>query len=940
VKADSGGRPSRRTVLKRLGSLGAAPLLATAAPVPASVPARPGGQTSAERHERASSAADLVTLRSGGLTATFDRRLGTLHGLHREGDTFGTNFVGNSSNTRGVQVSDTHWTGDLVATVWDMTTAGWDRERSVQAPGRWVPERTLDSPDTRRVAFDGRSFRVDHAGRSRASGGIRSFNLSMAWSIRADGTLLWEIAVSNPTDRPLELGELALPLRVNDDYAAPYGGLSPTAAVRAGKMPGIQRVLHEEKVFAHPFVAGHSSYVLIQRPRGDRPFLLAHGVGDTAFECIYKTQGSTSGTWLGTDLLALHSRSASNQRGWDWNPWVNGHTSLVLEPGEKRTYGLRFAFIDDYAAIREELARAGNLGVRILPSMVVQEDSDVHVEITSAEDVERIEVHSDGVEIADRRRQAGATLLRLRFHGRGQKTLKVTHGGRRWTNLHFFCVPDAAALIKARAHFMADRQFYSNPDDPWHRHHLFLPFDYRLGTRIDDFDDVWEVGGTGDPGFGEPLFLAEKNAHFPARDEIEELELYVSDCLFRYIQDPNTYEIRASLYWKARCPSSYSSTYSKTRSEETWRTYNYAFAANIYHALYRIGREYGALTHRTPLDYLRICFETCRKWFTTGPYVHAGLITGSNAVEILGDLRREGWTEEADTLAGLMRACNDEFLRDEYPYSSEIEIDETGQHQVYFFTRHFGLGGDERSSKRNREVLSVLKALRGGDQPAWFWYGNDLFAHPDFRGQIACWHAEALNGLSLLQGFEDTGDVSMLAKGYAGVMSVLHNILPDGMGFGWFRLDPGAFACDPARTFEGGPGLWGFLRAARSYVIDDPAFGRIGIGCRVEPRENGMRVVPCDGVRKRLRLMVERLAIDAASGEIAECVLDSRRGRLVVSMEDTTGLVRLARLTISGLVPGAYTLTTSDSTRSIETEGSVRLEIPMSAASAITLDRR
>ncbi|MDD1762932.1 MAG: DUF5695 domain-containing protein, partial [Methanothrix sp.] len=491
-----------------------------------------------------------------------------------------------------------------------------------------------------------------------------------------------------------------------------------------------------------------------------------------------------------------------------------------------------------------------------------------------------------------------------------------------------------------RARFMVERQFYENPSDPWNRDHLFLPFDYRLGTRLDEFDDVWEVGGTGDPGFGEPVFLAQKNVCYPSRDEVEKLELYVNDCLFAHIQNPRTYEIRASLFWKTRYPSSYSSTYSQARSEETWRTYNYAFAANIYHAMYRIGREYDVLTRRTAHDYLRICYETCRKWFTTGPYTHVGMIGGANAVEILRDIRREGWTQEAGVLQSLMRECTDEFLRDPYPYCSEIEIDETGQHQVYFFARMFGQEGDPRCLARSREVLAVLEAMRGGDQPVWFCYGNDLFAHPDFRGQIACWHAESINGMALLRGFEDTGDLSMLTKGYAGVMSVLHNILPDGMGFGWFRLDPGVFACEPARTFEGGPGLWGFLRSAKAYVIDDPAFGRVGIGCRIEQNGDELRVVPRDGVRKRLLVAAERLNVTASSGEIAECVFDKRVGRLRLSMEDSTGLVRTVRLDIDGLPTGAYTQRTSGTSRSLDVAGTVHLSVPIADAASIVIEPR
>ena len=250
--------------------------------------------------------------------------------------------------------------------------------------------------------------------------------------------------------------------------------------------------------------------------------------------------------------------------------------------------------------------------------MVVPENTEVYVEVKSLSDLENIEIHSDGVSIKEKKRIAEKTLLVLSFKGRGQKSLKLVYGGGKWTNLHFYCIDDLEQLVKARARFISERQFYENPADPYHRHHMFLPFDYRRGSTYDDDDEVWQVGGSDEPGFSEPLFLAEKNRYYPSKDEIKKLEMYVSDCLFKYIQNPKTYAVRASLFWKERYPSSPWGHWSKERSERTSRTYNYVHTANIYHALYRIGKEYGLLTHRTPLEYLKMSYHTCLKWFNTG----------------------------------------------------------------------------------------------------------------------------------------------------------------------------------------------------------------------------------------------------------------------------------------------------------------------------------
>jgi hypothetical protein len=928
---------SRRHVLKSIGTAG----LASLVPDVAATESAPPFQSPAA--SRAAQKADLVRLSSGRMIATFDRRNGTLYSITEAHDALGTNFLGNSDNTVGVQNGDTHWTGDVVTTIWELKTGEWIREQESFVPyrisGKWKHESTLASPDVRKVRFDGKVFDVKYAGRSQSEGGIQSYLLSMSYRFGDDRSLLWDVEFENTSGRTLEFGELAFPLRANDDYAAPYAGATTTLANASGQLAAKQKIIHEQKVLCHAFVAGHSSYALLQRPRGDAPFLLFHCLQDTSFECIYKTRVEGD-DWIGTDLFAVHSNATKDLRNWHWNPWVNGHSSLVLEPGQKKSYRMRFVFLDDYSGIAKELAAAGNLGIRVVPSMVVPEDTDTYVELNCANDVEALEIHSDGITVKERKRADQSTLLTLSFRGRGQKSLRLVYNGGRWTNLHFYCVEDAEELLKARARFMAERQFVVSPDDPYHRHHMFLPFDYRRATRLDDNDDVWEVGGTDDPGFGDPLFLVAKNSVFPSRDEIEKLEMFISDCLFKYIQNPETYEIRASLYWKVRTPSSPWGSWSKKRSEATWRTFNYAFVTNIYHGMYRIGREYECLSHRRALDYLRLCYETCRKWFTTGPYKHFGLITGLNAVNIVEDLKSEGWQKEYETILALMRETNEVFLTDPYPYSSEIQIDETAQPQVYFFTRYFGkTHGEAESWKRNAEVRQVLQAMRGGNQPIWFLYGNDLFAHPDLRGQISCWHSEALNGMGLMQAFEDTGDISMLLKGHAGMMSVLHNVLPDGMGFGWFKLDPGVFACEPPRTFEGGSGLWAFVHGAKSYVVNDPRFGWIGYGCLVENDTNQIRVSPRDGVRKRLLIVEDKLQVTLRRGEIGSLILDRKASLLSLQIEDTTGIVKTLPVTVEGLEPGEYRVRTENSELRVQASQKLEFEVPMADAKSLHISK-
>ncbi len=881
-----------------------------------------------------------VQMTTGDMIVTFDLRYGSISSLRRKDDQLGTNYIGNAENTPGVDTSDSRWTGDVVTTVWRLL-GNWKNANLwpngvFKMSGEWKRELTGKSADIRRVQYKDEALTVNYDGESTNEEGIRSYRLAMSFHPGEDKSLLWDIELQNITGDVLEFGELGFPLFVNDDYAELYfeprleGSVSAGNSISFEKTPLFQKLIHEQKVFAHHFISGHSSYSLLQRPLGDPPFLLVHPTVGTAFECLYKDPRSSFAThvqdWPGPDILAVHSRATQVLQSWMSNPWVNGHTSLVLQPGEKKSYQMRFVFVSSYDAIRDELYKVGNLGIRVMPSMVVQEESETWVELKSREDVGEIEFLSDNIEIKSRRRTEDKTLLTLSFKQRGQKSIKLHYGEDRWANLHFYCIEDIEGLLKARGEFIVERQICRNPNDPYHRYQGFLPFDCRIdSTFLASPGDVWEVGDSDEFGFSEPVFLAQKNVCYPSTKEIDTLETYVSECLFNYIQNPQTYAVRASLYWEHRLPSSSWGDWDEKRSEATFRTYNYVHPAVIYHALYVIGKRYGLLTRRTPEEYLHMAYQTCMKWFTTGPWKHVGLMEGSVAVDIVMDIKSEGWQQEYNDLLGQMRLCEEQFVKDPYPYGSELMIDQTAHQQVYFFTKFFG------DTVKNLKTVQVIKALRGGNQPVWFMYGNDK------RGDMACWYTESLNGMALLDAFESSGDMDAFVKGYAGTMSVAANLLPSGMGFGWFIWTPGVFANEPPRTLDNGIGQWGFLKGTKSYVLSDKDFGLVGCGCRVEESGSKVTAYPKDGVRKRLRFVSDAIDLDAKRGEIASATIDRNSHMLSLQVVDSTGLVEKAEITMRGLEKGIYKLSYGGFSRKVRFVDELSVLIPLKAAADIRI---
>jgi hypothetical protein len=881
---------------------------AAAAPLTAAVAAQGQG-----------SGADLVDLSSGDMLVRFDRSRGVLYSIQSKSDPLKSNFVGNPDNVRRV----TSCMGDLITTVWAARDAA-RLESDVtgttsQTSGEWRQELTAPSSDIRKVSFDGKTFQVEYTGRSEKENGLRSIDLRMSYAFNGEGALIWDLALKNTTGLLLEIGELAFPYLLNDDYGA-YGTQSSDVLKTTAEK---QRNIHEQKVLAHHYVGGHSSYSLIQRPMGAPPFLFVQPLEDTSFECMYRTGAGGRG---GPDVLAVHSHARRQIDRWR-EPWVNYHSSLVLKPGEEKRYRLSFRFIQDYPEMRDHIAAAGNVAIRIVPSMVVPENLVTYVELRSKEPVSKIRTLSDGITFRERKRTGDKELLTLAFKGRGQKTVRLEYGQGRWTNMHFYCVEDVAERLKTRGRHIIERQWSENPDDPYHRHHMFLPFDYAIQSTFLDSEEVWEVGASDEFGFSEALFLAEKNVYYPSKAEIEKLETYVTDCLFKYIQNPETYKVRASLYWKNRTPSSPWGCWSERRSESLVRTYNYAHPTNIYHALYRIGKQYGLTTQRKPLEYLNMSYRTAMEWFVTGLWQHIGIMCGSNAVNLLEDLKREGLKEEYGKLRERMLACERTMVEDPYPYSSELTIDQTAHEQVYFFTKYFG------DKEKNEKTMRVIKALRGGNEPLWFRYGQDR------RNFWSCWYSESLNGLALLDAWEQTGDPDMFIKGYAGVMSVQKNLLPDGMCFSEFVWNPGVFAHYPAHTREGGLGQWGFMRSTRSFVLEDEAFGLIGAGCEVSQKDGRITVVPRDGLRKSVLYRAKQLRVNAAQGEIESMSFDAGKTNIEMALADTTGLVKEAVVMVDGLAAGSYRVRYGRTSRTEKAAGSLELRVPIGEAKQVSITR-
>jgi hypothetical protein len=824
----------------------------------------------------------VYVIEGAGLIAHIDAELGVICSLKEKEGQLDTDYAGNPDNVSYPSFLSTPlWLGDLQIRSWNGSG--------------WIKATTASSSDIRKVQYDQAKqiVKVLYEGQSKNEHGLQNVDITISFFIE-NHALQWEIGLTNRDGQPMEIGELSLAFTTNTDFSGLFA--EQANETEPNWRETRQMEWHERRVMQHLHVSGHNSYALLQRPRGDFPCLFFQPVGDAALEAAYQIDPTIGSQWSltfeGPYFLSLFTTAARQEGKWLQNRerqsyWFNGHSSLILAPGESRTFRFRFALLNEYAQVAEQLYEQGQVAVEVQPGMVAPSEQEFLLALRSKTKPSLIpEANHIGIE--ELGCQDDKYRYKIRFGSVGQKKIRVVYGdGEKYTNLLFYSLPPIDKLLKARADTIVERHFYDNASDPYSRHHAFLPYDDKLESLFLEGEESWQVGGADEYGLPIAMFLAEKNVYYPNEKEIATLETYIDDYLFQVLQNRETYEIIRGCFWEEAYPSRFAHQWDIEASGHTWRTFNYPLVANIYHAMYRIGKLHGLTKKRSTSEYLSMAWRTALLGYEYGEWKSMGAPAGFHGIQLLQDVELED-SDAFVRLNGNMRRFAEDNNNDPYPYGSELYTDQTAHHQVYTFMKHYGF--EDQAQK----TLQVTKALRAGAQPVWYRYGNEQ------RGNVCCWYATALNSNVMLEGYEETGDEELLKWGFAGMTSFLTTVRPTGVAHGWFTWWPDRAGFDQ-RSLDTDMGLFGYLEAARAYVVKDDTFGLVGYGCRVSEIERGMlRVIPLDGIRKRLFLREVGIVITVTKGELEQIEYSPSGESIRIKAADTTGLVGEVSLIVKG----------------------------------------
>jgi hypothetical protein len=582
--------------------------------------------------------------------------------------------------------------------------------------------------------------------------------------------------------------------------------------------------------------------------------------------------------WEGIPVVYVHSRAAIEREGWP--EWVSGHTSLVLEPGESRSFQTRFATTDSLGGA---LAGLGRPHIRLFPSAVAPAEVGAALEITGTtparffSDVEA-ELETDADE------NGGFCFVRPAAAGAIRVGFEDTRG--RESEVHLLLTEPIAELIQRRADWIVQQQFV---EEKGAFYHAIVPANIEDGAPMADPESFSTPFGI-ESGLSDALFLAEKNTIFPELHQIETLDAYLRDFCEEKLLNPGDHSIGALL------PNP------DGVAVHTGRPSLYPEAACLYDSMSRIAAGFGG-TLRTQEEYAeraRQCLKAMMR--------HCATSTGSG-IPLMAEAYR---IMDHPDLRELRDKRVAEVQGRKYPFNGDSIWNTAG------FEESFAAATASRDERKRERTLRYAFAARN-PSPSWWSYGSDKrwteepesLPHPAMtdKGEMCLGPTTVTTSLMFLSTLDrdfDPVDENRLRLAFGGLLGVWALVRSDGAAGMGFCPDAASRQFGVSwTTGDIGLSLYSYLRGVASYILPSRVSGVQTFGCFFEAENEGatetFTVRPWDGVGRKIVVRHVGISVEVAHARIQEFRFDARKRSATLALENASTRPMSAIFEVRGL---------------------------------------
>jgi len=807
--------------------------------------------------------------------------------------------------------------------------------------------------------------------------------LTQTYNVDA-AALTWSITLKNEAASPMEIGDLVIPL----PYNYPNGE--------------DQYETFERQVVKHSYISGDNSFIFWERPTGLGPYLVMtpqqgtsleyfntntfnglHNVYQVFIHSAYTAQKKPTNKWRQsrTSVTIAANESITYRFKFQWAKDYKDVKNILFK---EQLIAI---------SITPGMTIPTNLDAKIALHTQVNIDS-LKAEFPASTVITKSTTAKNKTSIYTVKfSHLGENKITIHYNGKSKTILEffVTEP------LEVLYKKRAKFIVNKQQH-RDSTKWYNGLFSQWDMEHEIL----RSPDDVDIFKDrLGYVLASDDPALCKAPFLAAKNVFYPDQKEIDAIEYYIEHFVWGKLQrtdkeSPYPYGIYGTPNWLVNRDTVLRAQRKADKNQDKmhiWRSYDYPHIMMLYYHMYQIAELYPNMTHyldkkgylerakETAIAYFKYPYEIL-PWYETYKW---GCYNELLIPDLIKDIAKEGATADADWLRSEWEKKVKYFLYDDpYPFRSEYAIDATAYESTYAFAKyadHHILQPDKNlwydknfdrwyshpeikpsdGKEFMERQLQANIASRGWLETAYYYMGSDFRGSSDryllsYMAQMGGWGIldYALN--------YSNNDHQYLGLGYASYLSsfALINSGTEASNYGyWYpgEENDGAagWALEPLqetttwvqRTQERGIwnydgeidlGFGGALRMAATIVSNDSIFGWIAYGGSLEKTKNTFKVIPKDGLQRRLFFRDTDIAFDMVLHKDGfvnnkEVMLNLVDGEIGFYIENRTKDSHKTELEIKGLSMGLYKVMVNQKESSLikvmDNNTTYRLEIPI-----------
>ncbi|KAH9896471.1 hypothetical protein C8Q73DRAFT_788827 [Cubamyces lactineus] len=705
-------------------------------------------------------------------------------------------------------------------------------------------------------------------------------NITRRW-VLSDGDLQLLFDVKNSQQQAVEIGALGAPLEFNNIFTG-------RTAAQTNELCSL----------FDPYIGQDAGYVQVTPLLGTLPPLLVLPVGKSPLEGwrflpedTSTSLGYQSQTFEGLYEWQFHTLAYAENEWKNVTPW-NAPSSATLQPGETRTYGLRFVLAPSIRGIESELVAAKRPVAVGIPGYILPSDQPGKLFLNFPSPVKSLSVSPAGAlswvknSDAKAREWTGYTIT---GHAWGRSRLTITYTDGTVQTVHYYVTKPAVQVLADLGTFLTTESWFDDPEDPFGRSPSVISYDREVNAVVRDDPRAWIPGLSDEAGAGSWLAASVKQFARPSAAEVAKMEEFVNRTLWGSIQNANgtvkksvyfyqpdlvpNYDYPSSIFWGNWW------SWNQAASYATDRAYDYVHVIAAYWSLYRVARNYPDLVKTHTWEwYLNQAVMTVAT-MTDGRvgYADDGLMEETVIRYLLDDLKREGLTANATLVESRMRARESIWAGERYPFGSEMAWDSTGQEGVYAWATYFN--DTTTATNALNSILAYQPTV-----PHWGYNGNarrywdNVYGGKLQRIERQIHHyGSGLNAIPLISQFRATPtDDYLLRVGFAGLSGPLSNVDQGGFASASFHSFADTLKWD-GYSGDYGPNFVGHALEMGTYVVDHPDFGWQAFGGDVIATSPTVRVRTLDSLRRRVFIAPLGAWLSLDAGAFEEVELDTEK---------------------------------------------------------------